>query len=139
MVLLKRLTADVNPVTVMAWQSGAAAVALFPAALIGDYSLGGRELGYLALLGIVLTGLTGFAYIAALRSVPATAAGILGYLEPLSAVILAAIVLGEGLGPAVAVGGAAIVAAGLVVVIDGARTEAEPVAPVPHVVSEQRQ
>lgn len=138
-VLLKRLTADVNPVTVMLWQSAASALALSPAALIGHYTLGGREIGYLALLGIVLTGLTGFAYIAALRSVPATAAGILGYLEPLSAVVLAAIVLGEGLGPAVAVGGAAIVAAGLVVVIDGARTEAEPVAPVPHVMAEQRQ
>jgi drug/metabolite transporter (DMT)-like permease len=60
--------------------------------------------------------------------VPATTAGILGYLEPLSAVVLAAVVLGERVGAWTFAGGAAILAAGVVVVLQDAR--AEPVAPV---------
>jgi DME family drug/metabolite transporter len=127
-VMLKRLTADINPLTVVIWQAGAAAVALSPGALAGGYSIGARELAYLALLGILLTGLTGVAYVLALRLVPATTAGILGYLEPLAAVVLAALVLGERPSAWTAVGGAAIVAAGVVVVLEGARGEA--VAPV---------
>jgi drug/metabolite transporter (DMT)-like permease len=113
------------------WQQGAAALALSPAALAGGYTIGSRELGYLVLLGVGITGLTGAVYILALRAVPATTAGILGYLEPLSAVVLAAIVLGEDPGPATVIGGAAIVAAGVAVVVEQARGEVvAPVAPM---------
>ncbi|HKP91565.1 MAG TPA: DMT family transporter [Thermoleophilaceae bacterium] len=127
-VLLKRFTAEVNPLTVQAWQAGAAALALSPGALAGGYSLGGREIAYLVLLGVGITGLTGVAYVFALRFVPATTAGILGYLEPLSAVVLAAALLGERVGAWTLIGGAAIVAAGVVVVVEDARVA--PVAPV---------
>ncbi|MEA2308487.1 MAG: hypothetical protein QOG41_982 [Thermoleophilaceae bacterium] len=129
-VLLKRWTADVNPLTVVMWQAAAAALVLSPAAVAGGYSLGARELGYLALLGVAITGVTGVIYVLALRHVPATTAGILGYLEPLSAVVLAAAFLGENPTAWVIVGGAAIVAAGVIVVLEDPRTEAEPVAPV---------
>jgi DME family drug/metabolite transporter len=130
-VLLKRLTSDVNPLTVVVWQNVAAAIALSPAALAGGYSIGEREVGYLVLLGVLLTGVTGVAYVVALRLVPATTAGILGYLEPLSAVILAALILDEGVGAWVVAGGAAILAAGVAVVVEDARAEAmAPVAPV---------
>ena len=43
----------------------------------------------LALLGIVLTGLSGFVYMTAIRWVGATEAGILSYVEPVSAALLA--------------------------------------------------
>jgi len=128
-VLLKRWTADVNPLTVVVWQAGAAALVLSPAALAGGYSIGAREAGYLALLGIVLTGLTGIAYVVAIRAVPATTAGILGYLEPVSAVVLSAAILGQTPSAWVAVGGAAILVAGLLVVVEGGG-EPEVVAPV---------
>ena len=130
-VLLKRFTAEVSPLTVQMWQAGAAALALSPGALAGGYSLGGRELAYLALLGVLITGLTGVVYVFALRFVPATTAGILGYLEPLSAVVLAAAILDERVGAWTLIGGAAIVAAGVVAVVEDARAEAvAPVAPV---------
>ena len=67
------------------------------------------------ILGIALTGVTGIVYVGALKWVPATTAGILAYMEPVSAALLAAVILGETLTPAVIVGGAAIVAAGVVV------------------------
>jgi drug/metabolite transporter (DMT)-like permease len=128
-VLLKRLTANVDPLRVVVWQAAAAALVLSPAALAGGYSIGAREAGYLAVLGIVLTGATGVVYVVAIRVVPATTVGILGYLEPLAAVVLSAAILGERPSPWVAIGGAAIVAAGLVVVVEGAR-EPDVVAPV---------
>jgi drug/metabolite transporter (DMT)-like permease len=128
-VLLKRLTANVDPLRVVVWQAAAAALVLSPAALAGGYSIGPREAGFLAVLGIVLTGATGVVYVVAIRVVPATTVGILGYLEPLAAVVLSAAILGERPSPWVAIGGAAIVAAGLVVVVEGAR-EPDVVAPV---------
>jgi drug/metabolite transporter, DME family len=129
-VLLKRWTGDVNPLTVVIWQGVAASAVLAPAAVAGGYTLGARELGYLALLGVGITGVTGIVYVLALRFVLATTVGILGYLEPLSAVVLAAVFLDESPTAWVVVGGAAIVAAGVVVMLEDPDTEAEPVAPV---------
>jgi drug/metabolite transporter (DMT)-like permease len=135
-VLLKRWGADVHPTTVIVWQEGTAAVVLSPSLLFAGYgSLGALDVGYLLLLGIVLTGVTGVVYVAALKWVPATTAGILAYMEPVSAALLAAAILGEALTPAVLVGGAAIVAAGVVVALrtpQGAGSVEEPVPMAAH-------
>jgi drug/metabolite transporter (DMT)-like permease len=123
-VLLKRWGADVHPTTVIVWQEGTAALVLSPSLLFAHYdSVGATQVGYLLLLGVVLTGVTGVIYVGALKWVPATTAGILAYMEPVSAALLAAAILGEALTPAVIVGGAAIVAAGVVV---AARTPEQP-------------
>jgi drug/metabolite transporter (DMT)-like permease len=117
-VLLKRWAADVHPMTLVTWQEGTAAVVLAPAVLFASYDrVGGADVGYLLLLGVVLTGLTGVIYVGALRWVPATTAGILAYMEPVSAALLAAALLDEALTPAIAIGGAAIVAAGVAVAL----------------------
>jgi drug/metabolite transporter (DMT)-like permease len=113
---LKRWGADVHPTTVIVWQEGTAAVVLAPSLLFTGYdSIGATQVGYLLILGVVLTGVTGVIYVGALKWVPATTAGILAYMEPVSAALLAAAILGEALTPAVIAGGAAIVAAGVVV------------------------
>jgi drug/metabolite transporter (DMT)-like permease len=116
-VLLKRYAADVNPVTVVLYESLAAAAVLSPAAVLGDYALDGREIGYLLLLGVVLTGAAGIVYVGALRSVAATTAGILAYMEPVSAALLAALLLGQELTAQVVGGGLLIVGAGVAVVL----------------------
>lgn len=116
-VLVKRWAAGVDPVTFVLYQSGTAAAVLAPAAVVAGLPAGSADLGFLVLLGVALTGLTGIVYIASLRWVAATTAGILAYMEPVSAALLAAIVLEEGLGPGVIAGGLAIVAAGVVVVL----------------------
>jgi drug/metabolite transporter (DMT)-like permease len=131
-VLLKRWAADVHPMTLIAYQEGTASLVLWPALLFTGYGgVTGADVGYLLLLGIVLTGATGVIYVGALKWVPATTAGILAYMEPVSAAMLAALVLGEALTPAVIAGGAAIVAAGVAVAMrtpaGGASVE-EPVA-----------
>jgi DME family drug/metabolite transporter len=130
-VLLKRWAAEVHPTTLIVWQEGAAAVVLAPALLFADFgTVGASDVGYLVLLGTVLTGATGLVYVAALKWVPATTAGILAYMEPVSAALLAAALLGEALTPAIVVGGAAIVAAGVAVALrtpDPAGSLEEPV------------
>ena len=116
-VLLKKYAADVDPVTLVLYNSIVVSVVLSPAAVLGDYSLGAKEIGYLLVLGLVLTAAAGIVYVAALRWVPATTAGILAYMEPLSAAVLAAILLNPSLTAAVVVGGVLIVAAGVAVVV----------------------
>ena len=123
----KRFAAEVAPVTVVLYETLVAAVVLSPAALAGGYSLGLAEIGYLVVLGVFLTGLVIVVFVAALRDVPATTAGILAYMEPVSAATLAVVLLGETPSTAVIAGGAAIVASGAVVAL---RAPAAPVAAV---------
>lgn len=75
------------------------------------------ELGYLVLLGVVFTAVTGYLYIWLIRKVTAQAMGILAYLEPVSAALLAWVLLGEKLTWQTAVGGALVIAGGLAVVL----------------------
>ena len=67
-------------------------------------------------LGIGLTGLSTLAYASLLRHTTAQAAGILTFLEPVSAVVLAWAFLGESLSPQALLGGVLVLLAGLAVV-----------------------
>ena len=71
---------------------------------------------WLVVLGVVHTGVAISVYLTCLSIVGATITGVLGYLEPTTAVFWAWLVLGENPSPATLVGGAAIVGAGLLVV-----------------------
>ena len=68
-------------------------------------------------LGALLTALSGVIYIRALRDVTGQAAGLLAYLEPVSATFLAWAILGQELGWQVALGGAAVLSGGALVVL----------------------
>ncbi|MDF1554205.1 MAG: DMT family transporter [Deferrisomatales bacterium] len=80
--------------------------------------LGASTLGILALLGLVHATVGGVLYLVGIRRVRAQAAAILGYLEPLGAVLLAAWFLGEQPGALALVGGTLILVAGALVVWD---------------------
>ncbi len=75
-------------------------------------------LGTLALLGVVHATVGGVLYLVGIRRVRAQVAAILGYLEPLGAVLLAAWFLGEQPGGLVLGGGVLILSAGALVVWD---------------------
>ena len=70
------------------------------------------EWGAVLLLGIVFTGVSTLVYAMLLRHVTAQAAGVLTFLEPVAAVLLAWAILDERPGAATLVGGALVVAAG---------------------------
>ncbi len=114
---VKSVTADVSPFVLAFWQYVVVSVALAPF-LVGAERVvpSGDEWAGVLLLGLVLTGGMGALYVWNLRHVTAQAAGLLAYLEPVSASLLAWAILGQALGWQVAVGGAAVVAGGALVV-----------------------
>jgi drug/metabolite transporter (DMT)-like permease len=115
---VKTVTHRVSPFMLAFWQYVIVAAVLAPFLLGGSRALPTTdEWPYVVLLGIVLTGAMGALYVWNLRHVTAQAAGLLAYLEPVSASFLAWAVLGQELGWQVAVGGAAVLAAGVLVVL----------------------
>ena len=114
----KQLTARLPVGTIAFWSYVVAASVLAPFLLAADrVAPSAEELGYVVLVGAVFTALSGSIYLYLLRRVTAQAIGVLAYLEPVSAALLAWALLGQPLGWAVIAGGALVVAAGLAVVV----------------------
>jgi DME family drug/metabolite transporter len=130
-ILIKRFAADVEPIRFVVWESTAATLVLLPALVVPSFAITGHDVALLLLLGVVLGGVTAVMYITALHKVPATTAGILAYVEPLTAAVLAALFLDERITPAVLIGGAAILAASAIVILRGAREPATAGQPAP--------
>jgi drug/metabolite transporter (DMT)-like permease len=106
------------PLTVAFWDCLVGAIVMAPVLVLGHRVLpaGAGEWGAVLVLGVVFTGLSTLAYASLLRHVTAQAAGVLTFLEPVAAVVLAALLLDEPLSAAVVAGGALVLASGLVVV-----------------------
>jgi drug/metabolite transporter (DMT)-like permease len=111
----KYLGTTQNVATVTAVQTASAVVVLLPIALLSGAAVSPKDLVLLAVLGVGLTAISLTLYFQALRNVSVQTAGVLGLLEPLSAEVLAWIVLGEPLTLATGIGGALIVAGVMIV------------------------
>ena len=119
LILSKRLLlARTEPLTVAFWDCFVGTLAVAPALYFADRVLprGGREWGAVLLLGVVFTGLSTLVYAGLLQHVTAQAAGILTFLEPVAAVLLAWALLDDPVDVSTLVGGALVLAAGIVVV-----------------------
>lgn len=119
-ILSKRLLIGrAEPLTVAFWDCLVGAVAVAPALVAAGRVLpqGSGEWGAVLLLGVVFTGLSTLAYTALLRHVTAQAAGVLTFLEPVAAVLLAWALLDEAVGGMTLVGGALVIVAGAIVVL----------------------
>ena len=119
-ILSKRLLATaVPPVTVAFWDCLVGAAAVSPVLLVAERVVpsGTGEWAVALTLGIVFTGLSTLVYATLLRHVTAQAAGVLTFLEPVSGVALAWLLLDQRPGTATLVGGALVLAAGIVVVL----------------------
>jgi drug/metabolite transporter, DME family len=133
-ILTKKIANEVPLLGLTTWNYTIAAVAISPLLLTADRVLPtAGELPAVLALGVVFTALSGYLYIWLLRRVTAQAIGVLAYIEPVSAALLAWAILGEELGWPVLVGGALVILAGLAVVAlepeDAAAPEAGPVGP----------
>lgn len=106
-ILSKRLLTDTDPAALAFGQSTIATVLVFPFAL-GSLSVSGIDFVLLAVLGAVFTALFVAIYMSSIRNVPAQTVGVLSTLEPLSAAVMAAVVLNEPLTPAVLIAGVLI-------------------------------
>jgi drug/metabolite transporter (DMT)-like permease len=114
----KQLTARLHVATIEVWYFSTAALVLAPFLLVSERVLPrGDEILYVLVLGVLFTAVSGVLYVWLLRRVTAQAVAILAYLEPVSAALLAWALLGQPLGVAVVLGGALIVASGVLVVL----------------------
>ena len=105
--------------------AGAAAVLLPIAALLHTGSVA-RSWPWLVLLGLVHTAMGVTLYLTALRHLPVTHVSILTYLEPVSVVTLAWLVLGEVPTRLTMIGGLLVLGAGILVVTAGRQTSMPP-------------
>ncbi len=116
-LMTKRIVSDVPVLTLSFWNYAIAAVAISPLLLDADRVVPtANELPAVLALGVVFTAPSGYLYIWSLRHVTAQAIGILAYIEPVSAALMAWAFLDESLTWQIVVGGALVIAAGATVV-----------------------
>jgi drug/metabolite transporter (DMT)-like permease len=126
-VWTKSLVRVLSPFTVTFWNYVVVSAAVVPfLAASGRVVPHAGEWPAVLVLGVVLTAVLGVLYVRTLREVTAQTAGLLSYVEPVSAALLAWAILGESVSWEVAVGGLAVLAGGALVVL---REGAEPAAP----------
>jgi drug/metabolite transporter (DMT)-like permease len=133
-LMTKRIAAEVPVLALSFWNYAVASLAIAPLLLGADRIMPtASELPAVLALGVVFTALSGYLYIWFLRHVTAQAIGILAYIEPVSAALLAWAFLDEALTWQIVVGGLLVIAAGATVVFlepaDAAAPEAAPVSP----------
>lgn len=114
----KRLVADAGPAAATSAVFTLAALIALPAALLiaGPVSLSARDLAIAAYLGVVATGVAYLLFSHALRHISAATGVTLALAEPVTAFVLAVLVVGERPGW-VAAGGGLLVLGGLLVVV----------------------
>jgi drug/metabolite transporter (DMT)-like permease len=115
----KKILRGVSSGALMLVEYGVACVALAPF-VVAAYLRGGapsspRAYIALAILGVVQTAIAGFIFLGGLRRVRTDHAAVLTYVEPVSAVVFAAIFLGEPLRWTTAAGAAMVVIGGAIV------------------------
>ena len=114
----KRIASQVSAAGLTFWNYLLSGLVVMPLVLLdGRVFPEPGEVGYLLLLGVVFTAVSGYLYIWLLRRVTAQAMGLLAYLEPVSAALLAWAILDEPLGWKTILGGALVIGSGLAVVL----------------------
>ncbi len=126
-LVVKDLTTRVSAVTIVFTEAWLDALILLPLALwqtVGaGYQLTTRDLVAGIILGVVCTALAYLMWTYGMGMIKVQHSSILGYLEPVSAPIYALLLLGQGISVWTVIGGALIVAAGLLVVLLGEHEE----------------
>ncbi|MFD5318703.1 DMT family transporter [Streptomyces sp. NPDC127098] len=121
-ICLKRYADDIDPTTLVFYQTLVAALVLSPTYLLARPALTRDELGRLVLLGVLLTACLGIAYQSLMRRVTALELGVLSYVEPGTAALLAVALEGEPLSLEIVAGGTAIFLAGGLVTLGNLRS-----------------
>jgi drug/metabolite transporter (DMT)-like permease len=130
-LIVKGLTnRGIGAVTIVLSEMVIDAVVLLPLALwqtVGaGYRMTGRDLLAGLILGVVCTAFAYTLWTEGMSRVRVQHAGVLGYLEPVSAPVYALLLLGQAISLWTIVGGALIVGAGLLVIVLGEREELVP-------------
>ena len=97
-------------------------ILLLPTAFMGNYSISAVSLLLFLLMGLVHSTFALIIYLKGLREVKAQEAAVLGYLEPVGAILLALLILGEVPSATAAIGGLFIISAGYLVTVKTVRS-----------------
>jgi DME family drug/metabolite transporter len=126
-LVVKDLTKRVSAVTIVFTEAWLDALILLPLALwqtVGvGYQLTSRDLVAGAILGVLCTALAYTMWTSGMGLIKVQHSSILGYLEVVSAPLYAFVLLGQAISVWTVIGGALIVAAGLLVVLLGEHEE----------------
>jgi drug/metabolite transporter (DMT)-like permease len=132
-LLVKGLTREVPSTTIVITECALDAIFLLPLALWQVLGAGavvtGRDLVAAAVLGLLCTAVAYTMWVDGVARVRVQHSSILGFLTPLTAPVYAFVLLGQGISLAVAIGGALILGAGLLVVVFGG-ADADPETPL---------
>lgn len=120
----RRVVADLPPAVVALWQNVVGCLLLLPFAVHAGVPHVPWRWG--VLLGVVHTAATGVLFFRALQRIPAQEAGVLMYLEPVSAVGFAWAFLAQRPSGLTAAGGLVVIAAGATMVVLSGRSEQVP-------------
>ncbi len=113
MLLGKPLAADLGGLVVATWELIVASVVLAPFT-VQAVRESGEYWPQFVVLGAVFTGLAGVVYWTSMRRLPVAVVSVIMYLEPASAVVWAAVFLGEQPDPLTWLGVVLVVAAGTI-------------------------
>lgn len=113
MLLGKPLAADLGGLVVATWELVVASVLLAPF-MVQAVRESGEYWPQFIVLGAVFTGLAGVVYWTSMRRLPVAVVSVIMYLEPASAVVWAALFLGEQPDPLTWLGVVLVVAAGTI-------------------------
>lgn len=115
----KKILRGISSLSLMLVEYTVASIALTPFVIYayaqGDVPVGPTQYAALATLGVVHSAISGFIFLGGLRRVRTDHAAVLTYVEPVSAVVLAALFLSEPLTVWTALGGAMVVGGGVLV------------------------
>lgn len=118
-ILLNKKLRDISAYDRTVVQLGAAFVVLVPYVLAAEdvsamLTVDPLSIALLLVVGILHTGVAYAMYFGAMRDLPAQTVAIFSYVDPILAVLLSAVILGEPMGIGVAVGGIMILGAAFV-------------------------
>jgi len=116
-IISKPLADKIDPVAIIFYEELVGAIILSPALFIYKFSISPLTLFILFVVGAFHTAFAAALYLNGLRAVKAQQVGIFTYLDPASAVVFAAIFLGEIPRPVTILGGLFIIASGLILVM----------------------
>ena len=121
-VLNRVLASRQSSLAVAFYQDLFAAIFLVPAVVRADFALSMRDLGLIAVLGVIFTAGAHTLFIDGMREVRARTASILSSLEPVYGILLALLFLKESPSLRTVSGGAVVLAAALVATVRARRT-----------------
>jgi drug/metabolite transporter (DMT)-like permease len=109
-IILRKMAASYTPLVITLAQNSVVALLLLPVVSVPDNLLSG--LWSLVFMGVVHSTIAPLLYVRGMRTVPASTAAILGYLEPVCVILLGTFLLAEPVTPATLGGGALILISG---------------------------